>query len=211
MGARVSAADRLYGVLLRAYPAAFREAYGGEMALLFRDRRRDEGAGPRFWLEMTVDLARSALPLRVEAMRGRRARPRTAMNTTAREVEMAAMSMAILTIMIGALEAAGAFTEFWSGVQHPAGSGPWVLGSAMGVAAAGLLLGSGVALLRGSPGAVPMARGAAVTCIVVFLLISYVLPMMGYFAQILGIGFPIVLLLHLRRGRGEAGGAPSMG
>ena len=108
-----------------------------------------------------------------------------------------AMTMAILTIVIGAMEAAGAFTEFWSGVQHPAGSGPFVLGSAMGVAAAGLLLGSGVALLRGSPGAVPMARGAAITCIVVFLLISYVLPMMGYFAQILGIGFPVILLLYL--------------
>jgi hypothetical protein len=210
MGAGMSAAERVYGVLLRAYPAAFREAFGGEMALLFRDRRRTEGAGPRFWLEMMVDLARSALPLRVEALRGRRAHLRTGMNTTAREVEMMGTAMAILTIMIGAMEAAGAFTEFWSGVQHPAGSGPWVIGSAMGVAAAGLLLGSGVALLRGSPGAVPMARGAAITCMAVFFLISYVLPMMGYFAQILGMGFPVILLLYLWRGRGEAGGAPSM-
>jgi hypothetical protein len=67
-----------------------------------------------------------------------------------------------------------------------------------------------VALLRGSPGAVPMARGAAITCMAVFFLISYVLPMMGYFAQILGMGFPVILLLYLWRGRGEAGGAPSM-
>ena len=44
-----------------------------------------------------------------------------------------------------------------------------------------------------------------VTCILVFLLISYVIPMMGYLAQILGIGFPLLLLIYLHRaGSGEA-------
>ena len=114
--------------------------------------------------------------------------------------------MAILAIMVGALEAAGAFTEFWAAVTHPMGSAPWMIGSTMGLVAGGLLMGAGVALLRRSPGAVPMARGAAVTCILVFLLISYVVPMMGYFAQLLGIGFPIVLLFFLRRGNGDWGG-----
>jgi hypothetical protein len=209
MGARVSAADRVYGVLLRAYPAAFREAYGGEMALLFRDRRRDEGGGAGFWAETVADVARSAFPLRVETLRGRHLRVRTAVHTTDWEVGMT--TMAILTIMIGALEAAGAFTEFYAALLHVGPGSPASLyGGTVGTVAGVFLLAAGVALLRRSPGAVPLARAAAVTCIVVFFLISYVVPMMGYFAQILGMGFPVILLLYLRRGRGRVDGAPSM-
>jgi hypothetical protein len=198
----MTTSERVYRWLLAAYPPAFRKEYGREMTMVFRDRRREVaavgGSAVGFWAEMVADVVRSALPLRVEAL------DRGAGDTTLREAEM--LVIAIFAIMVGALEAAGAFVEFWSAVQHPMGSGPWVLGSTMGLVAGGLLLGSGVALLRRSPGAVQLARGAAVTCIVVFLLISYVIPMMGYFAQLLGIGFPIVLLLYLRRGRGDWGG-----
>jgi hypothetical protein len=118
--------------------------------------------------------------------------------------------IAILTILVGAVEAAGALVELFASIQHPRGGGLVMTGSALGVAAAALLIGAGVALLRRSPGAVPFARGAAVTSILVTLLISYVIPMMGYFAQILGIGLPVILLLYLRRRGGGVDGAPSM-
>ena len=35
--------DRLYRLLLHAYPAEFRDEYGAELLQLFRDRRRDAG------------------------------------------------------------------------------------------------------------------------------------------------------------------------
>ena len=198
----MTSTERAYGWLLAAYPPSFRARYGREMTLAVRDRWREvaaaRGSAVAFWAELLADVARSAVPLRIEALRGR------AVHTTLREVEM--LVIAILAIMIGALEAAGASAELWSALRHPGGGDVWLMGSTMGLVAAGLLLGAGVALLRRSPGAVQLARGAAVTCIVVFLLISYVIPMMGYLAQLLGIGFPIVLLLYLRRGRGDWAG-----
>ena len=195
----MTAGDRAYGWLLLAYPPAFRVAFGREMRLIFNDQYREVelrgGSRIAFWAGVIADVARSAIPLRIEALVGLR------MSITLREVEM--LIMAILAVMVGALEAAGAFTEFWSALQHPRGAGPWVIASSLGMVAGGLVLSSGVALLRGSPGAVPLTRAAAVTSILVVLLISYAVPMMGFFSQILGIGFPIVLLLFLRGRRDD--------
>jgi hypothetical protein len=42
MGSLRSAAERVYRRLLRLYPGEFRAEYGGEMALLFHDRSREE-------------------------------------------------------------------------------------------------------------------------------------------------------------------------
>jgi predicted permease len=50
---------RLFRSLLRLYPREFRDEYGAEMARLYRDRARDEGA-LRVWLDLLVDLARTA-------------------------------------------------------------------------------------------------------------------------------------------------------
>jgi putative ABC transport system permease protein len=48
-------AERLYRVLLRCYPAEFRDEYASEMAQLFRDRA---GAAPpvRVWRDLLADL-----------------------------------------------------------------------------------------------------------------------------------------------------------
>lgn len=56
-------AERVFDLLVRAHPAAFRERFGAEMRQLFRDRRRDaaergEGAA-RFWLDLVADALRS--------------------------------------------------------------------------------------------------------------------------------------------------------
>ena len=83
-------AERVYALLLRAYPASFRAEYGREMELLFRDRRRDvagegRGAALRFWLEMALDLGRGAAGQHLEALarRARAARSSTLTRETA--------------------------------------------------------------------------------------------------------------------------------
>jgi putative ABC transport system permease protein len=50
---------RLYQLLLRFYPREFREEYGAEMACLYRDRARDEGA-LRLWFALIADLLHTA-------------------------------------------------------------------------------------------------------------------------------------------------------
>ena len=50
---------RLYRRLLRLYPREFQEEYGAEMARLYRDRARDEGA-LRLWLALLADVFRTA-------------------------------------------------------------------------------------------------------------------------------------------------------
>ena len=50
---------RLYRRLLRLYPREFREEYGAEMAGLYRDRARDEGA-LGLWLALLADVVRTA-------------------------------------------------------------------------------------------------------------------------------------------------------
>lgn len=57
-------AERLYVWLLRLYPRAHRQAYGPLMRQAFRDSYRDALAtdgkvGPRFWLGVVNDEARS--------------------------------------------------------------------------------------------------------------------------------------------------------
>lgn len=51
-----SRTDRAYRTLLHLYPRRFREEYGDDMALLFRDQLHDESAG-RVWARCVVDLA----------------------------------------------------------------------------------------------------------------------------------------------------------
>jgi hypothetical protein len=187
----MSSAERVYGLLLRAYPTEFRAAYEREMALVFRDRRREADArGVRFWAELVWDVARSAPALHVEMSRARWYR-----DIQTREGPM--KPMAILAVLIGALEALGAAGEGWVGGVggHDRYSLAW---GAMGVVAGALLVAAGIALLRRAPGAAAWARGAAVACLAVFACAGLVQPRLSVFATLLGIAFPIALLLSLR-------------
>jgi hypothetical protein len=66
----LAVSNRLYRLLLAAYPAEFRHEYGAHMAQVFRDRCREEqgrrrGVGgsaglARVWMETILDLARTA-------------------------------------------------------------------------------------------------------------------------------------------------------
>lgn len=63
-GKTATASERVYALLLAAYPAGFRREYGREMRLVFADRCREEGGGfaalAGVWLDALADLARTA-------------------------------------------------------------------------------------------------------------------------------------------------------
>lgn len=102
MSARPTTAERVYRLLLRAYPAPFRAVYGREMSIVFRDRLRERGAArPDFWLEIVSDVARTAPALRAESLRAR-------WNSDGRMEDGRMKPMGILALLIGLLQSANA-------------------------------------------------------------------------------------------------------
>jgi hypothetical protein len=197
----VTAAERAYRLLLRAYPADFRVAFGREMELGFRDRRREAGrSNLSFWLAMLWDITRSAPSLRLEEARAR-------WSADIQIEEGKVKPMAILAILVGAAEAVNAMAEGWFGgiVNH---AGYSLAGGAMGTVAGVLLVAAAIALLRRSPGAVAFAQAAAIACLAVFVSVRLLRPMFSILSTMLGIGFPIVLLLFLRWSRGRGPSEP---
>ena len=80
-------AERIYRLLLRAYPPAFRAEFGREMVLVFRDQCRDGDVRTLgFWVRVFWDVVRSAPALRAEATR---------------TVEVIMKLAAILTVLLG--------------------------------------------------------------------------------------------------------------
>ncbi|MFI5233899.1 MAG: hypothetical protein ACHQSE_15500, partial [Gemmatimonadales bacterium] len=71
-------------------------------------------------------------------------------------------------------------------------------------AAGGLLIASAVAMLRGAKGAAGLAQGAALACLAVFALVAALHPIFSVLATMLGVGFPVAMLVFLRvtQGRG---------
>lgn len=62
-------AEQVYALLLRAYPAAFREEYAREMSSAFRRRRREGGAaGAPFWVAVVADVLATAVRLHAEIL-----------------------------------------------------------------------------------------------------------------------------------------------
>lgn len=198
----MSAAERVFSVLLKAYPVEFRAAYGREMMLVFRDHHREAGTDAlRFWSEIAWDVARSAPSLRLDEWRARRA---AGYHHTG---GIMTTFMAVLAILIGAIEAVNASVEAWSGgiVNHDSSS---MLAGVLGAAAGVFLLTSGIALLRRTPGATSYATRVALACLGVFIITGFVVPRMSAFATLLGIAFPIAMLIFVRISSGPVRGAP---
>lgn len=197
----MSAAERAYRMLLRVFPARFRVEYGREMTQLFNDRRRDESARPvRFWAAMVTDIARSAPAIRMEQWRAARGDNSYLGGRTMK-------TMAILAILVGTLEVVSSAAEAVVGgvVLH----GGYSLAAGSVAAAVGaLLVASAVAMLRGSRGAVAMAQGSAIACLAVFALVAALHPIFSVLATILGVGFPVALLMFLRVTQGRGPAAP---
>jgi hypothetical protein len=193
---RLTTAERIYRVLLRAYPPAFRAEYSREMTQLFRDQYREgDGSTPAFWLTVVWDVARSAPALRMEA---RSARGRESIQTLGVIMKL----VAILTVLLGVFGATNAVVEGVAGVRGTI-SGTYLLAIVLGASAGVLLLIAGIALLRRTPSGMQIATIASVASLVLLLAARLVHPWMSIFSQLAGVGLPVVLLavLHWSRRR----------
>src|SRR5256885_1938114 len=122
-------AERIYRLLLRAYPPEFRAEYGREMVLLFRDQCRESDVRSLgFWARVLGDVARSAPSLRAEAWRE---------NT--RTMEMIMKLASILTVLLGVFGIVNAVVE-WAAGSKGAIDGRYVLAVVLGLFASALLL-----------------------------------------------------------------------
>jgi hypothetical protein len=182
-----AAAERIYRLLLRAYPPDFRAEYGREMVLLFRDQCRESDVRSLgFWAAVICDVARSAPALRAEAWRSRGSE-----STQTTEVIMKLAAM--LTVLLGVLGILNAIVE-WAAGSKGAIDGRYVLAVVLGVFASVLLLGAGVAILLRSRQA---ARLALLASVVLFVAARLLFPWMSYFSQLVGFGLPVALLVAL--------------
>ena len=170
-------AERIYRMLLRAYPPAFRAEYGREMVLVFRDQCRDSDVRTLgFWMRVFWDIVRSAPTLRAE---------------TTRTVEVIMKLAAILAVLLAAFGIFGAVNDWSAASQH---AGPYVLAIVLGVAASLLLLGAGVAILLQKRQAARLILVASLLC---FVAARLVFPWMGIFLQLVGSVIPVGLLIAL--------------
>lgn len=192
--------ERIYCLLLRAYPRAFRAEYGREMMQLFRDQRRLRDAGiVGFWMHLVWDVARSAPVLRIEAWRAQESR-------TTRTLRFIMKLVAMLTVLLGVFGTLSSIAEGVMGMRQGGVGGVYLLAILLAVVAGVLLLVAGVAGLRGTPAGRRTASYAALASLVVFMLARLLFGWMSIFAQLVGIALPLVILamLHWPRRRAAA-------
>jgi membrane associated rhomboid family serine protease len=106
--------------------------------------------------------------------------------------------LAVITILVGALQTAGGAQELvFQGVfnsrLYP------LIGGTLGTVAGVFLLATGIALFRRSPDLLRLARATVSVSLPVFLLIGVIQPLAGRAATILGFGMPLVVLAVLSR------------
>ncbi len=172
-------AERIYRLLLRAYPPSFRADYGREMLLVFRDQCRDGDVRTLgFWVRVFWDVVRSAPALRAEATR---------------TVEVIMKLAAMLTVLLGVFGIVNAVVE-WVAGSKGAIDGRYVLAVVLAVFASVLLLGAGAAILLRRP---QPARVALLASVVLFVAARLLFPWMSYFSQLVGFGLPVALLVAL--------------
>lgn len=105
-------------------------------------------------------------------------------------------AMALLAALIGVMQVGNAVIEATAG--GIAGRDALSIAVLAAIVVTGtLLLWCGVALWRRGDGAAAMARRVAVICLAVFTLIPIYRPMVSAFARLLGLAFPLALLLIL--------------
>ena len=183
-------AERIYRLLLRAYPPEFRAEYGREMVLLFRDQCRESNVRTfGFWAAVIWDLARSAPALRAEAwcMRGRE---------STRTLGVIMKLAAMLTLLVGVLGIMNAMVEWGAALTGTIG-GMHALALVLGVFASALLLGAGAAILRPTQRGRQAARLALLASLVMIVAARLLFPWMSVFSQLVGIGSPAAFLIAL--------------
>ena len=180
-------AERIYCLLLRAYPPDFRAEYGREMVLLFRDQcQESEVRSLGFWAAVICDVARSAPALRVEAWLTRG-------SESTRTMEVVMKLVAMLAMLLGVFGALNAGIE-WGAAATQAIQGTHTLSLVLGVLASVLLLAGGVAILL----RMRQAARVALLASLVFIVAARVLfPWMSVLSQLVGMGLPVALLITL--------------
>jgi len=179
-------AERIYRLLLRAYPPEFRAEYGREMVLLFRDQCRESNVRTfGFWAAVIWDLARSAPALRMEAWR-----------ESTRTIEVIMKLAAMLTVLVGVFGILNAMVEWGAALTGTIG-GMHALALVLGVFASALLLAAGAAILRSTPRGRQVARLALLASLVLFIAARLLFPWMSVFSQLVGIGLPAAFLIAL--------------
>lgn len=183
-------AERIYRLLLRAYPPDFRAKYEQEMALLFRDQCREgEVRTLSFWAAVIWDVARSAPGLRAEAWRA-------GANANTRTLEVIMRLTAMLTVLLGAFWAVNALVEGVAGLRGTM-TGTHVLAVVLALFAGPLLLTAGVVLLRRTPSGRQTASLALLASLAIIVAARLLHPWMSLFSQLVGIGMPVALLIAL--------------
>lgn len=179
--------ERVYRLVLHAYPRTFRSEYGREMMLIFRDQFRSRNtAALGFWLSVVRDVARSAPPMWVDAVCAR-------MNNYTRIVEVFMKLAGIIAILLGGFGVVSTLIEAVAGMRGTP-SGAYILAVVLGIIAAALLLAAGASLLRSPVSGRHTATIALVASLLIVLIARLLHPWMGVLALIVGIGSPILLL-----------------
>ena len=110
--------------------------------------------------------------------------------------------LAVITILVGALLAAGGAQELV--VQGMLNSRLYpLLGGTLGAVAGAFLLATGIALFRHSPDTRRLAQTTACVAVPVFLLIGVIQPLAGRPATVLGFVMPLIVLAVLRLQAGD--------
>jgi hypothetical protein len=185
-------AERAYRLMLLAYPPRFRGSYGHEMVLLFRDQRRNGSAtGVPYWISLVADVARSAPRLWGEQF-----------NEVLHNGESIMKPMAVVAMMVGAFEVFNTLAEVQGGgfTNRDAMSQAGLL---LAISFAVLLLAAGGDLVRRGRRAMSLAAAAGLGCLCAFAFVGLARPVLSVFSMLLGIGFPIVLLVFLFLNRGD--------
>lgn len=180
----IAMAERIYRLLLRAYPPDFRAEYGPEMVLLFRDLCRESDLlTVGFWAAVIGDVVRSAPALRVEAWR-----------ENLRILEVIMKLTGILMVLVGVLGILNVVIEWSAGGN---GSTAHAVALVLSIGAGVSLLVAGAVSLRPTGSSRQAGRLALVASLVLIIAARLLHPWMGIFAQLVGIGMPVLFLIAL--------------
>ncbi len=183
-------AERIYRLLLRAYPPDFRAEYGREMVLLFRDQCQESDVRTvGFWAAVICDVARSAPALRAAAWRAR-------VSETTRTIEVTMKLAAMLAVLVGVFGILNAMVEWGAALTGTIG-GMHALTLVLGVFASALILSAGVAILLRTRWSRQAARLALLASLVMTVAARLLFPWMSIFSQLVGFGLPVALLIAL--------------
>jgi hypothetical protein len=178
-------AESMFRSVMCAYPPAFRRAFGRELVLVFRDQERNGLITRGYWVALIIEIVSTAPQLWAEEL-----------HDGFLITELTMKLMAILAILIGMLETLNSLSESREALfahRDPVSRAVLILT----IASALLLTLAGLALLVRGEAARTIGRIAAVGCLIAFVFMASARPMMSVGARLVGIAFPISLLVFL--------------